>query len=130
SNLLVYHKYNFLKLSLYGICIGFITGFLGAGGGFILIPALVLLLKMPMKKAIGTSLSIIALNSLIGFTGDLGNVIIDWHFLITITVIAIIGIYIGHLLSRRIKGDQLKQGFGWFVLIMALYIILKELLLR
>ncbi|MBC8985297.1 sulfite exporter TauE/SafE family protein [Pedobacter sp. N36a] len=118
----------FFKLLGYGITIGLVTGLLGAGGGFLLIPALVFLVKLPMKNAIGTSLLIIALNSLIGFTGDLGHFDIQWKFLLGITAIAITGLLIGNLFSKKIPGEKLKKGFGWFVLIMGIYIILKELL--
>ena len=122
-------RINRLKLSAYGIAIGLATGLLGAGGGFLLIPTLVLLAKLPMKEAVGTSLFIIALNSLIGFTGDLGHFSIDWLLLLTITCIAIAGIFIGGFISKKIPGDKLKKGFGWFVLVMGIYIILKELVL-
>jgi uncharacterized membrane protein YfcA len=115
------------KLLALGVLIGLATGFLGAGGGFLLIPALVLILKMPMKNAIGTSLLIIALNSLIGFTGDLGHFNIDWKLLSIITIIAIAGIFAGGFLAKKIDGNKLKKGFGWFVLIMGIYIIIKEL---
>ena len=121
---------NTAKLLLYGVIIGLATGFLGAGGGFLIIPALVLLLKMPMKKAVGTSLLIIALNSLIGFTGDLGLININWQFLLTISAIAIAGIFIGGALSKKIEGAKLKKAFGWFVLVMGIYIIVKELFLK
>jgi hypothetical protein len=114
------------KLLVYGVGIGIITGLLGAGGGFLLIPALVFLLQLPMKKAIGTSLLIIALNSLIGFAGDLGHFSIDWFFLLKITAIAIAGIFLGSAINKRIAGDKLKKGFGWFVLLMGMYIIVKE----
>ena len=117
-----------LKLLLYGVSIGLATGFLGAGGGFLLIPVLVLILKMPMKMAVGTSLLIIALNSLIGFTGDIGHFIIDWKFLITITGIAIVGVFVGGILSKKIDGDRLRKAFGWFILVMGLLIIIRELL--
>ena len=103
------------------------TGFLGAGGGFLIIPSLVLMLKMPMKKAVGTSLLIIAFNSLIGFTGDLGHFSIDWKFLISITLIAIAGIFAGGLLAKKIDGEKLKKAFGWFVLVMGAYILIKEI---
>jgi uncharacterized protein len=83
-----------------------------------------------MKKAIGTSLMIIALNSLIGFTGDIGHFTIDWFFLFKITLIAVAGIFIGGGLSKKIPGEKLKKGFGWFVLIMGIYIIVKETLLK
>lgn len=119
----------FGKLIIYGIVIGLVTGVLGAGGGFLLIPALVFLLKLPMKKAIGTSLFIIALNSLIGFTGDLGHFSIDWFFLFKITAIAVTGIFVGGALSKKIRGNNLKKGFGWFVLAMGIYIIVKETVL-
>lgn len=127
SNITVENKKKDLpKLLSYGIAIGFATGFLGAGGGFLLIPTLVLLVKLPMKKAIGTSLFIIALNSLIGFTGDLGHFTIDWFFLFKITGIAIAGIFIGGFISKKISGEKLKKVFGWFVLVMGVYIIVKE----
>ena len=113
-------------LVLYGVLIGLVTGFLGAGGGFLLIPALVILMKLPMKKAVGTSLLIIALNSLIGFLGDIGRHPIDWLFVIIITAIAIAGIFIGGYFSQKVDGIKLKKAFGCFVLIMGIYIIVKE----
>jgi uncharacterized membrane protein YfcA len=115
------------KLLLFGVLVGLTTGFLGAGGGFLIIPALVLILKTPMKKAVGTSLLIIALNSLIGFTGDLGHISINWKFLISLSLIAVTGIFIGGALAKKIPGPKLKKGFGWFVLVMGVYIIIKEL---
>ena len=118
------------KLFLYGILVGLATGFLGAGGGFLIIPALVLILKMPMKTAVGTSLLIIALNSLIGFTGDLAHIAIDWRFLMSVTAIAIVGIFIGGALAKKMAGHKLKKGFGWFILVMGIYIIIKEMLLK
>ena len=118
-----------LTLVIYGVLIGLVTGFLGAGGGFLLIPALVILMKLPMKQAIGTSLLIIALNSLIGFVGDIGLHAIDWQLILTITCIAIFGIFIGGHFNQRVDGDKLKRGFGWFILIMGIYIIIKELFL-
>lgn len=116
-----------IKLLGYGIVIGLLTGLLGAGGGFLLIPFLVLVIKIPMKQAVGTSLLIIALNSLIGFTGDMGHFNINWTFLLSITAVAIAGIFIGGLLSKKIQGEKLRSAFGWFVLVMGLYIIVKEL---
>ncbi|CAH0265174.1 MULTISPECIES: sulfite exporter TauE/SafE family protein [unclassified Pedobacter] len=118
------------KLLLYGIAIGLATGFLGAGGGFLLIPTLVILVGLPMKEAVGTSLFIIALNSLIGFTGDLGHFHIDWIFLAKITTVAIAGIVAGGIINKKIDGGKLKKGFGWFVLVMGCYIILKEVVLK
>lgn len=111
----------------YGVAVGLATGILGAGGGFLLIPTLVLFVGLPMKEAVGTSLLIIALNSLIGFTGDMGHFNIDWIFLSIITIIAIIGIIIGGLLNKKIKGEKLKKGFGWFVLVMGVFILIHEI---
>ncbi len=117
-----------LRLIFYGVGIGFATGLLGAGGGFLLIPTLVILLGLPMKEAVGTSLMIIAMNSLVGFTGDLGHFQIDWLFLLKVTMIAITGLFFGIFLGKRLDGSKLKKGFGWFVLIMGGYILIKELL--
>jgi hypothetical protein len=123
-------NYNYTMILLEGSIVGVLTGLVGAGGGFLIIPALVLLAKMPMKKAIGTSLFIIAAKSLIGFTGDLkGNEIIDWKLLGIFTIASIIGIFIGIIFAKKIPGDKLKKAFGWFVLIMGIYIIIKELFL-
>lgn len=111
-----------------GLVVGMVTGIVGAGGGFLIIPALVLLAKLPMKQAVGTSLIIIAAKSLIGFTGDLkGNEVIDWTFLLTFSAIAIGGIIAGSILSKRISNEKLKPAFGWFVLLMGIYIIGREL---
>ena len=116
-------------LVIYGVLIGLVTGFLGAGGGFLLIPALVILMKLPMKEAIGTSLLIIALNSLIGFLGDISRHAIDWKFITIVSAIAIAGIFIGGYFNQKVNSDKLKKGFGWFVLVMGIYIIIKELIL-
>ena len=118
---------NLIILLSYGVAVGLATGILGAGGGFLLIPTLVLFVGLPMKEAVGTSLLIIALNSLIGFTGDLGHFAIDWVFLSVITVIAVIGIIVGGLLNKKIKGEKLKKGFGWFVLVMGVFILIHEI---
>lgn len=111
-----------------GLLEGSLTGLVGAGGGFLIIPALVLLNKVPMKQAIGTSLLIIATKSLVGFTGDLSHFDMDWSLLLTITAIAIAGIFIGSWLSTRINGNHLKKGFGWFVFAMGVYIALSQFL--
>lgn len=123
-------KLQLAKLLLYGLAIGLATGLLGAGGGFLLIPTLVILVGLPMKEAVGTSLFIIALNSLIGFAGDIGHFTIDWMFLGKITIVAIAGIVIGGLINKKIDGGKLKKGFGWFILFMGCYIILKEVLFK
>jgi uncharacterized membrane protein YfcA len=121
-------RYNYPMILLEGSIVGLLTGLVGAGGGFLIIPALVLLAKMPMKLAVGTSLFVIAAKSLIGFIGDLqGPAQIDWMLLIGFTAAAVVGIFIGILLSKRISGDKLKKAFGWFVLVMGIYIFIKEL---
>ncbi|MBL4585857.1 MAG: sulfite exporter TauE/SafE family protein [Flavobacteriales bacterium] len=120
-------KFNYPMILLEGVGVGVLTGLVGAGGGFLIIPALVILSKLPMKMAVGTSLSIIAAKSLIGFTGDLSNFIIDWNFLAIFTTLSVAGIFIGTYLSKFIPGKKLKPAFGWFVLAMGIYIMAKEL---
>jgi uncharacterized membrane protein YfcA len=121
-------RFNYPLILAEGLVVGTVTGLVGAGGGFLIIPALVLLARLPMKQAVGTSLIIIAAKSLIGFTGDLkGNEVIDWNFLLLFTVIAIAGIIAGSILSKRIPNEKLKPAFGWFVLVMGVYIIVREL---
>jgi uncharacterized membrane protein YfcA len=120
--------FNFPMIALEGSVVGLITGIVGAGGGFLIIPALVLLAKLPMKMAVGTSLLIIAAKSLIGFLGDLSTQTIDWQLLLIFTALSIVGIFIGSALSKKINEEILKTGFGWFVLAMGIYIITKELL--
>ncbi len=119
--------YNYPLILLEGFVVGVLTGIVGAGGGFLIIPALVLMAKLPMKKAVATSLLIIAIKSLIGFIGDLENLDIEWNFLLIFSVISVIGIFIGMYLSNYIEGKKLEKGFGWFVLAMGIYIIIKEL---
>jgi uncharacterized membrane protein YfcA len=121
-------SFNFPLIALEGSVVGVITGIVGAGGGFLIIPALVLLAKLPMKLAVGTSLLIIAAKSLIGFLGDLSTQTIDWQLLLIFTSLSIVGIFIGSALSKKINEKILKTGFGWFVLVMGIYIITKELL--
>ncbi len=119
--------FNYPMIILEGALVGLLTGLVGAGGGFLIIPALVMLSKLPMKQAIGTSLLIIAAKSLIGFTGDLGKQVMDWQLLITVSLLAIVGIFVGNALSKKITADKLKTGFGWFVLLMGVYIIASEI---
>lgn len=120
-------KYNYPLIIIEGFIVGVLTGIVGAGGGFLIIPALVLLAKLPMKKAVATSLLIIAIKSLIGFIGDVQNLEIDWEFLFIFTGLSVVGIYAGVYLNRFIDGQKLKKGFGWFVLLMGIYIVWKEL---
>ncbi len=123
------NKNNTLLAAGEGSVVGVLTGLIGAGGGFMIIPALVNLLKTPMKVAIGTSLVIISLNSLIGFFSSIHNATIDWRFLLSVSVIAVVGIIIGSYLSKKIDGKKLKPAFGWFILVMGIYIIIKEIFL-
>jgi uncharacterized membrane protein YfcA len=119
--------FNYPMIILEGIVVGMLTGLVGAGGGFLIIPALVLFSKLSMKQAIGTSLLIIAAKSLFGFVGDLHHYEMDWKLLLLITSLAIGGIFIGNAFSKKIPGERLKKWFGWFVLIMGIYIIIKEI---
>jgi uncharacterized protein len=121
------HKYQALPLVLLGLAIGMITGLLGAGGGFLIIPSLVLFLRLPMKTAVGTSLLIIAINSLFGFLFSLKQFEYNWTLLLSFTALAVAGLFIGSKLAEKIPGASLKKGFGWFILFMGIYIIIKEI---
>ena len=121
--------YNYPLIFAEGLLVGGITGLVGAGGGFLIIPALVLMAGLPMKQAVGTSLLIIAMKSLIGFTGDLGaGQLIDYRFMLLFSAFAMVGILGGTYLTRFIPNEKLKPAFGWFVLVMGVYILGKELL--
>lgn len=121
-------KYNFSLIFIEGLVVGGVTGLVGAGGGFLIIPALVLLAGLPMKQAVGTSLLIIALKSLIGFTGDLGSGLeIDYVFMLIFSAFAMVGIVVGSYLTKYIPNEKLKPAFGWFVMVMGVYILTKEL---
>ena len=119
--------YNYPLIILEGLGVGLATGIVGAGGGFLIIPALVLLAKLPMKEAVGTSLLIIAIKSLIGFIGDIENLALDWNFLTLFTSVSVLGIFIGVWLTKFISGKQLQKAFGWLVLLMGVFIIYSEL---
>jgi uncharacterized protein len=110
-----------------GLAVGTLTGLVGVGGGFLIIPVLTNFIKLPMKLAVGTSLMIIAINSLIGFLGDLGHFQIDYKFLGVFIGLALIGVIIGTNLSKKIKNETLKPAFGWFVLAVSLVILVKEI---
>ena len=120
-------KLNYFAIFSQGLFIGLIAGFVGAGGGFLLIPALLFLAKTPMKMAVGTSLFIIAIQSLIGFLADITTQVLDWKLMLTFTFCSLIGVFIGSFLSKKVSGEKLKKGFGYFVLLMGTYIIAKEL---
>lgn len=122
---------NYIGIFMQGLFIGLVAGFVGAGGGFLIIPALLFLAKTPMKMAVGTSLFIVSVQSLIGFIGDIRpEQNIDWNLILIFTACSIIGVFIGSFLSKKIEGEKLKTGFGWFVLAMGVYIIFKETILK
>lgn len=121
-------KLNYFKITILGISIGLISGFVGAGGGFLIVPTLLVFAKTPMKMAVGTSLFIVAAQSLIGFTGDIMiDPIIDWKLLQFFTFASVFGIFIGNFISKKVAEEKLKTGFGWFVLTMGIYIIIREI---
>lgn len=122
-------RFNYPLILIEGAIVGILTGLVGAGGGFLIIPALVLLSKLPMKEAVGTSLVIIAAKSLIGFLGESNDTLIDWELLLSITTFAVVGIFIGSALSKKLDGEKIKPAFGWFVLLTGIYILLKETIL-
>lgn len=120
---------SFMRILPVALIVGVVTGLLGAGGGFLIIPALVLFTGLPMKQAVGTSLLIIFINSVIGFGGDLLiGASMNWPLLLSVSGIAVLGMLLGTQLSKKIDGSRLRPGFGWFVLVMGIYIIVKELL--
>lgn len=121
---------NIFLLVIEGLIIGFLTGVVGAGGGFLIIPALIFLTNLSFKNAVGTSLFIIAINSLMGFLGDVLNYPMDWPFLLTITVLAIMGILIGNKFQKQISPTKLRRGFGWLILVMGCWILIQEMLIR
>jgi uncharacterized membrane protein YfcA len=118
-----------LPLVILGILVGFVTGLLGAGGGFLIIPSLVVFLRLPMKTAVGTSLLIIAINSLFGFLFSLKQFEYNWMVLIVFTILATAGIFLGGKIAEKTPGSSLRKGFGWFILVMGVYIIVKEVFL-
>ncbi len=122
-------SYNYPLLLFQGLGLGVVTGLVGAGGGFLIIPALVLFAHLPMRQAVGTSLIIIAMNSLMGFVGGLNkHTIIDWRFLVVFSCIAMVGILMGSFLSGKVSNEKLRTSFGWFVLMMGVYIIVREVM--
>ena len=111
-----------------GLIVGAITGLVGAGGGFLIVPVMILLLKLPIRIAVSTSLLVIAMKSLIGFIGDLqGAQVIDWTFLFSLLVLSSAGILVGVKLGKKIPTTQLQRGFGWFILVTGILIIAREL---
>ncbi len=122
--------FRFGKALIRGIEVGILTGLLGAGGGFLIIPVLIFSFRLTMKDAIGTSLLIIAMNTLFGFAGDLFHHRFNWALLVPITLIAVTGTFIGRRLGQDMAGDKLKKWFGWFILVMGIYILIHEIFLK
>ena len=122
------HKTNFLLVLIQGFIVGIITGIVGVGGGFLIVPALVLLANLPMRKAVGTSLLLIAINSFFGFGSYIlaGNIEIPWNFLITFTLLSIVGVIIGSMMADKVPQKTLKKIFGIFLIFMGLFILYKE----
>ncbi|AFZ13258.1 protein of unknown function DUF81 [Crinalium epipsammum PCC 9333] len=119
-------KYCWLWMISEGLGVGVLTGLVGVGGGFAIVPALVLLGNTPIKEAIGTSLLIITLNSVAGFLGYLGSVPLDWNLMATFTLAASLGTFGGAYLSQFIQPKQLQRGFGYFLLIVASFILFQN----
>jgi uncharacterized membrane protein YfcA len=119
-------KFRTLLVMVEGALIGFLTGFVGAGGGFLIIPALVFLTGLQFKAAVGTSLFIIAINSLFGFLGDVLYLTIDWALLLSLTAVAVLGIFLGHYYSRKVSQIRLRMAFGWLTLVTGVLILFKE----
>lgn len=115
-----------LAIALEGLGVGTLTGFIGIGGGFLVIPVLVLLGKTPMKEAVGTSLIILALKSVAGFAGYFGHVPIDWNLLLSFTIASSAGILFGSYLNQFMSAKQLEKGFGYFVLAVAIFVLIKR----
>ncbi|WAL59976.1 sulfite exporter TauE/SafE family protein [Thermocoleostomius sinensis] len=115
-----------LAIALEGLVVGVLTGFIGIGGGFLVIPALVLLGNTPMKEAVGTSLIILALKSVTGFAGYFGHVPIDWTLLLSFTIASSVGILLGSYLNQFVSAKQLEKGFGYFVLAVAIFVLIRR----
>jgi len=118
---------NYGLLIFIGLGVGVLTGLLGAGGGFIIVPALVLFARLNIKQAVATSLVIITFNSLIGFGSDMSLLVIKWDFLILFTALSIVGIFVGTYISGFVRESTLKSNFARFMIVMAAVIIFKEL---
>ena len=125
------HEVNHARLAFFAVFIGAFLGLVGAGGGFLMVPALMYFANVHTKKAIGTSLLLVAVNSFIGFIGDMrSHVQIEWPFFFTFLFFSFTGVFIGNYMDNYIQGNKLKKAFGWFILITAVFIVVKELSVR
>lgn len=121
-----HHRIPIPKVVAEGLVVGLVTGLVGAGGGFLVVPALALLGGLPMPVAVGTSLVVIAMKSFAGFAGYLHSVTIDWRLAGLVTVAALVGALLGARLTALVNPDSLRQAFGWFVLMMSSIILAQE----
>lgn len=121
-----HHRIPVPKVIVEGLIVGLVTGLVGAGGGFLVVPALALLGGLPMPIAVGTSLVVIAMKSFAGFAGYLNSVSIDWRIAGMVTAAAVVGALVGARLTALVNPDSLRQGFGWFVLVMSSVILAEE----
>ena len=115
-------------IALHGVGVGVLTGLVGVGGGFLIVPALVLLSGMPMKTAIGTSLVIVAAKSYSGFAGYIGAVPVDWAMMGSFTLLTVAGSFAGTRIAHRFSHEKLKKSFAIFLIIVATYILLKSVI--
>ena len=115
------------RIIIDGLVVGLVTGLVGAGGGFLVVPALALLGGMPMPIAVGTSLVVIALKSFAGLAGYLTTVSLDWALVGGVTLAAVLGSFLGARLAGRIPETSLRKGFGYFVLLMGVFVLVQEL---
>jgi uncharacterized membrane protein YfcA len=122
-----HHRIPVPKVILEGLVVGLVTGLVGAGGGFLVVPALALLGGLPMPVAVGTSLVVIAMKSFAGFAGYLSSVSIDWRLAGMVTAAAVVGALLGARLTALVNPDSLRQAFGWFVLLMSSVILAEEI---
>ncbi|MFI9273395.1 sulfite exporter TauE/SafE family protein [Kitasatospora sp. NPDC052896] len=114
------------RLLLQGLVVGAVTGVLGAGGGFLIVPALALLAGLPMGIAVGTSLLVIAMNSFAGLAGHISGAHLDWNLALAVTAAAVLGSLIGGRYAGRIPQHTLRTGFGWFVVAMGLFVLGRQ----
>jgi uncharacterized membrane protein YfcA len=121
------NRYAGFILGVQGLGVGALTGLIGAGGGFLITPALILLARLPVRHAVGTSLLIIAINSLTGFLGDLHRATPDWSLLLTLTALALAGVTFGSAMAARVPATHLRRALGILLTVMAVFILIAEL---
>lgn len=114
-------------IAVEGLVVGAVTGLVGSGGGFLVVPALAILGGIPMGIAVGTSLLVIAMKSFAGLAGHLSGVEIDWRLALTVTAAAVVGSLVGGRLAGRIPQDSLRTAFGWFVVVMGVFVLAQQL---